>query len=262
MRKILISLLAVSGASSSFAANNLFQQFDNQYNIGYGISQTTLQNGGKDAQSTNQSINLEVERLFDMGVWMDVTANMVTAATTNQPAGTIGSGIPTNTTTQNPNFGGINAKVGYAFPLAGQHLQVTPYALVGRNTNLAQSTIFANEGQSIANDVYYSGGIGARVEYRINNAIQLFADQDAVYNWDQSGPTGGIAPQNNIGYTTTLGAKFNVVKNLQLGVNGFYNYYQSAAPAAVFSVPGLPDGGTVYTPHSGIGGLVSVGLTY
>ena len=276
MRKILVSLLSVSSASAFAVNNGAFQQFDNEYNVGYGASQMTLQNGaGNQTLQQNQFITLEVERLFDMGIWMDVNANLVLSQNSlgNQATGTGNgqsgiAGQPGMPASQDPNFGGVNAKVGYAFPVLSQHLQVTPYALVGRNTNLAMSSIVANGYNNVTSDYYYTGGVGGRLEYRINQYILVYGDQLISYNWDQSAPTAGIQPQNVMNYVSTVGAKFNVVKNLQLGVNGFYNNYQqmSAAPSPTPSINGGSTSNgqltTIYQPQASMGGLVTVGLTY
>ena len=276
MRKILVGLLSVSGASAFAVNNGAFQQFDDQYNIGYGASQMSLQNGaGNQTLQQNQFITLEVERLFDMGVWMDVGANLVLSQNSlgNQATGTGNgqSGVPGQPgmpASQDPNFGGVNAKVGYAFAILPQHLQVTPYALAGRNTNLAMSSIVSNGYNNVTSDYYYTGGVGARIEYRINPYILVYADQNAAYNWDQSAPTAGVQPQNTMNYVSTLGAKFNVVKNLQLGLSGFYNNYQQMA-SAPYPTPSNNGGQgsngqltTIYQPQSSMGGLVTVGLTY
>ncbi len=267
MRKVLVCLLATSSVSVFATDNSAFQAFDDQYNLGYGMSQTTVTGaaGTPNAEVTNQFINLDVERLFDAGVWMDVQANMVTNSTTNQSQG-VGSGASAISGGQTPlnqgfNLGGLNAKVGYAFTLADQHLQITPYALGGRNTNLSYSTMIANGQQNLTNDYFWTAGIGGRIEYRINGAILVYADQNGVYNWDQSGPNNGIEPQNNIAYTSTLGAKFNIVKNLQLGVNGFYTGYSSQATIPTLTT-GVGSSSQVYYPQSTFGGLVTVGLTY
>ena len=275
MRKILISLLTV-GSASAFAINNgAFQEFDNQYSAGLGITNVNLSNGGGE-QSLQQSqyMTLDVERLFDVGVWFDVNANLVLS---QNSLGTKATGTGMSTTgiqdypgmpaSQDPNFGGVNAKVGYAFPIIPEHLQLTPYALAGRNTNLAMSTIVSNGFNNVSNDYYYTGGLGGRLEYRINKNILLYADQVAAYNWDQSGPVGGIPPQNDMVWTSTLGAKFNVVKDLQVGLQGFYSNYQAqaAVPTATPSNNGGNSGTgqyTIYQPQSSIGGLISFGLTY
>lgn len=260
MRKLLISLLALSGASSFAMANNLLQQFDNQYNLGYGMSATGMQNGaGSHSQANSQFINLEVERLFDAGVWMDVNANMVTSSNNDQPAGSTGAGSK-NPLNQNFNLGGMNAKVGYGFSLAHQHLMITPYGLVGRNTNVAASTILANGQQNMANnDFFYTAGVGGRIEYRVTSWFDIYGDQNAAYNWDQSQPNMFYQPQNMTTYTSTLGAKFNIVKNLQLGANAFYTNYQYMAAAPTV---GTGTTSSVYQPQSTVGGMITVGLTY
>lgn len=273
MRKLLLCVLGVSG-SSVYAINNAaFQEFDNQYNTGYSYSQMSLKNGANNvATQNNQTLSLDVEKLFDMGVWFDVNANMVLSQSTSNLGGTGmgGSGIsgqPGMPTSQNPNFGGVNAKVGYAIPVVENTLQVTPYALAGRNTNLAMSTIVSNGYNNVTNDYFYSGGIGARIEWIISDAIMLYGDQSYVYNWDQSGPTDGSSPQNVSTLNTVIGAKFNVYQSLQLGLNGFYTNYQnqSLPPAATPSNNGGSQNGnlvTIYKPTDVVGGMVTVGLTY
>lgn len=276
MRKILAGLLTLSGASAFAVNNGAFQQFDDQYNVGYGVSNVTFANGGsQETLQQSQFLTLDVERLFDVGVWLNVNADLVLSQNSlgNQASGT-GNGnsgigtMPGMPASQDPNFGGVNFKVGYAFPVIPEHLQITPYVLGGRNTNLAMSSIVSNGYANVTNDYYYTGGVGGRIEYRINKYILLYADQLASYNWDQSAPVGGVQPQNNMIWTSTLGAKFNVVKNLQLGLSGFYNNYQAEAsppnPTPSNNGGNTSSGSlyTIYQPQSSIGGIVTVGLTY
>lgn len=251
--------------------NYLFQKFDNEYNIGYSISQFQLANGGQQQTlQQNQNTYLEVERLFDVGVWVDGVANFTTATNSlgNQATGT-GQGAQ-QPASQVPNLGGINFKVGYAFQPVQDTLQVTPYGLMGRNSNLAMSTIVANNFASATNDVFNTAGFGARLEYRVNPYIQLYADQSYAYNWDQSEPLNGVEPQNNYILTSVLGAKFNVYDALQLGVNGFYSNYQyvNNVPSP-YSFGSLNGGNasngtpyTIYQPQNVFGGMITVGLTY
>ena len=276
MRKILVGLLGISGVSAFAVNNGAFQQFDDQYDIGYGMSQMTFQNGnGSQNIQQNQFITLDVERLFDVGVWMNVNADLVLSQNSlgNSSVGTGqgNSGIPNNPgmpASQDPNFGGVNAKVGYAFPILPEHLQLTPYAMVGRNTNLSMSGIVSNGYANVTQDYFYTGGIGGRIEYRINKYILVYGDQLASYNWDQSAPVGGIQPQNNMIWVSTLGAKFNIVKNLQLGIQGYYNNYQymSSPPSPTPSNNGGSTSSgnltTIYQPQNSIGGVFTVGLTY
>lgn len=254
MRKILVSLLAV-GSTSVFAAAadySQFQAFDNQVSVGYGMqsSTSTAVGGGNNVTSNNNNVYLNGERLLNNGVWVNVVANMA-----------FGSGETQNSAIQN-NYG-VNGKVGYAFPIANQHLLLTPYALAGLNNNgLVQYNLASPSGQPVtssantSNQYFYTGGLGGRIEYRINNAILVYGDQSVAYNWDQSGPQNGIEPQNNILFTSTAGAKFNIVKDFQLGVAGFYQNYQPQASGS-----GL-NGIQVSQPQDGLGGLVTVGLTY
>ena len=258
MYKLFIGLLAISSSAVFAVNNNLFQEFDNQVSIGFGMSQARSSFGtnprvvDKTAVSQTNIVNLEAERLLNNGVWIDINANMAFGA------GPVGASPYVNPSDYN-----INGKVGYAFTMANQHLQITPYGLVGL-TNIISSAIpivaaptVANP--QIANIFAYTAGIGGRIEYRISRAILVYADQLAAYNWDQSGPTQGNMPQNFVVYTSTLGAKFNIVKNFQIGIKGFYNNYQ---PQASNFVTAPPITGFLAQPQNAIGGLISVGLTY
>jgi hypothetical protein len=266
MHKILTALLALCGASafaiSDYAA---FQQFQNEYNLNYTYSQASLENGGhfNDALATTQYLGLEVERLFNNGIWGDVNAQMAIISGTNQGQG-YGSGQnnpgQTGNALLNQNFdlGGLNAKVGYAFDLIHNHLLLTPYGLIGRNTNLAQSVVRSNFDANITKDAFLTGGVGARLAYRINRSIMVYADQDATYNWDQSGPEGGIMPQNVVSYDSEIGAKFRVAKKMLLGVAADYTNYNYMATPPLDGHMGV----SVYRPINVWSGTASVGLTY
>ncbi len=234
-----------------------FQKFDNEYNLGYGISDATLKNGrGKLTVVSNTFLELNIERLFDNGVWIDINANLAISSNSNQANG-IGSGQ--SAFNQQPNLGGLNGKVGYAFNLIQDHILLTPYIMGGRNTNMSASVIKNNNNANIINyDFYYTGGGGVRLEYRINNLAALYIDQLAAYNLDQSNPINSL-PQNNMMFTTSVGTKFNVLNNLQLGVQGFYSTFQPMS-----TIPMDNTGTTVYTPCNcgTYGGTVTIGLTY
>lgn len=252
--------------------NASFQKFQNEYNIGYGYSQGTLINGAQNTSTySTQSINVELEHLFDMGVWFDVNFNMLT----NNSQSNLGplnggngsySGNPMYQNgaafNQNPFAFTFQGRVGYAFNLIENELQLTPYAMLGRNANWATSTILANNAQNVTADYFYTGGFGARLSYRINHAILVYADQAFSYNWDNSGAVkttqtspayyGKSYAATNYGFTSTVGAKFNVYKDLQLGTNVFWNNFQPQS-----NISGL-----MYTPTNTYGGQVSIGLTY
>ena len=90
----------------------------------------------------------------------------------------------------------------------------------------------------------------------------LYADELYTYNWDNSGAIKSIqtSPEvygksfaaTNYMLTSTLGSRFNVYHNFQLGLSGFWTNYQ---PQSNIS-------GILYTPTNIIGGMVSAGLTY
>lgn len=250
MRKILLSLLAISATSAFALTNNTdFQAFDNEANVGFGMSWANVKVGdgaslsGTPFSGVQQAglVNLEAEHLFNNAIWVDVNSGMNFMQ---------GSGLA------NSSEYGINGKVGYAFTF-NNHLQVTPYFTAGMNNNgmgILTAAGGANDGASAtANQMFITSGLGARIEYRINNTILVYADQNMVYNADTNGYGGAALAQNNWQETSMLGAKFNLVDNFQLGVKGFYNNYQyktdGAANNALQSVDGF-------------GTMVTLGLTY
>lgn len=268
MRKILVSLLA-SASITVFADNSLstspygvkyapFQQFDDQYNIGFGFTSGNLTNGSSGGTNNSQFINLEIERLFDIGIWMDINANLVTYY--SEKADPAFAGVyPSQTTGSQPNFGGVNAAVGYAFPLVSKHLMITPYVTGGRNTNLSTTVMFnagtANSGNNMTGDYFWTVGGGARLEYRVNSVFDFYLDQNLVYNASQAPGSTTSNPNDNYMATSTIGAKFNIWRNFQLGAKAFYNnYYFTQAQTAI--------AGNALVPENSVGGLVTVGLTY
>jgi hypothetical protein len=240
-----------------------FQDFDNQYNLGFSYAQGGLINGHYQLSNyTEQALNLEVERLFDNKIWFDTNFNMVTAY--NQPNlgnlnGGDNSGIPFG---QNPFYFGLKFKTGYAFEVVENHLLLTPYVLFGGTTNWATSSVIASGSKNLTALYFYTGGLGARVSYRINSAILLYFDQAYVYNWDNSGAIKEIQSDprfygksyaaTNYMFNSTLGSRFNLYKNLQLGLNGFYSNFQPQSNVAA----------SVYLPTNSYGVMASIGLTY
>ena len=247
----------------SLANNSLFQQFENEYNIGYGYQHGSLINGSYDTSNFDaQSINIEIERLFDAGVWLDGNFNMVTNY--DQPNlgplnGGNGSNVPFG---QDPFLFSLTFKVGYAFQVVNQSLQLIPYAMAGRTVNWANSTVLASNGENLANQYFYTGGVGGRLNYRLNSTIMLYMDELYSYNWDNSGAIKSVQSSSNLygksyaatnyTITSTLGAKFNLYRNFQVGVNGFWNNYQPQS-----NISGL-----IYVPTNTFGTMVSLGLTY
>lgn len=257
----IISILGALSATAVATDNTGFQQFQNEYNIAYGYQSGSLVNGVGGTSSFNaQSINLEVERLFNNRIWIDGNFNMVTNY--SQPnLGTLnggnGSGMAYG---QDPFMFSLTGKFGYAFQIVNNTLQLTPYVMGGRTNNWSASTVIANGGQNMSNDYFYTGGLGGRISYKINPTILVYADELYTYNWDNSGAVKTIQTSTygksyaatNYEFTSTIGAKFNVWRQLQLGSNIFWTNYQ---PQSNIS-------GYMYTPENIVGGEVSVGLTY
>ncbi len=271
MKKLLISV-SVLASMSVFATDNTnnfstFQKFDNQISIGVSDSQMMLSNGATNQSLlNNQTMSLDVERQFNNGVWANINAYMMTMTNSlgSQATGVgMGTYMPVN---QNPFLGGFNAKGGYSFALLPDRILVTPYALLGRNTNLAMSTVVANNYTNATNDFFYSTGFGARIQYVVNPYIDVYLDQSYAFNWDQSAPA-TMPAQNSQQFTTTLGAKYNVYEQLQLGVGLFYDNYQytNNAPATTSLTGGsAPNGATVsiYQPQYDFGAKISIGMTF
>ena len=266
MRKLLITLGLFSVVPAVFATTTTtsvsesanayapFQQFDRQYSLGVGATSGNLTNGQNGQVNNSEYVNLEIERLFNVGVWLDINANLLTYySQAVDPAVTVTG----NTTGSQANFGGINVKVGYAFPIYEDKLLLTPYGTIGRNTNISSYTMAYNSPTTnLTQDYFWSVGAGARLEYRINNYIDLYLDQNAIYNASQAPTVQSVPANNNYTYTTTLGSKFNVYRNLQLGAQAFYtNYYFTNSLTT-------PSYGNALVPQSSVGGLISVGLTY
>jgi hypothetical protein len=265
MRKIVLANLLLAFASIVYAStNSLFEQFEDEFNIGYGLSQGTLINGAHNTALINTDyVSLEIERLFGNGVWLDANLSQVTSY--NQPnLGRLNGGNGSMVAFgQNPFMYSLTFKGGYSFEVVANHLQLIPYAMLGRNTNWATSTIIANGyAPLVTRDYFYTGGLGGRLAYRIDSSVMLYLDQIYLYNWDNSGAIKYIqtAPYNygksyaatNYGFTTTLGAKYNVWKDLQLGLNLYWNNFQPQSNIA----------GVMYTPTNTYGVLGSVGFTY
>lgn len=263
MKKIILFGVFVVSCGSVFAndinqasESNIyksFQQFDRQYNVGIGATSGQVYNGSTGGLYSNEFLSMEVERLFDVGVWMDVSAYLNTYYTQPDDPAVIEVGMTTGSQAQ---FGGINAKVGYAFPLIKNTLLITPYMLVGRNVNLSSYTLSsAPSTANLTQDYFWTIGGGGRLEYRIDDTYDIYLDQSAAYNASQAPTTQGFAANNNYQYTTTFGAKFNVYKKLQLGAQTFYtnSYYTNSLTTI---------NGQSYVPTNSFGGMATIGLTY
>ena len=272
MNKLLTSLLLLCSVSAFAAENSEFKQFNNEYNIGYQFSQMDLINGSQQVTQVNQqAINLEIEHLFDLGIWFDINLNMVThysqptlgpdylnGGSGGQGGGTAGD--QAYAFGQNPFMYSFNVKSGYAFSLLDDKMQIIPYITFGRNSNWSSSTIVANGYQPLSNDYFLTGGLGTRLSYRFDNTLMLYADELYNYNWDNSGAIKTIQTDiygksyaaTNYQMITTVGVKYNFTHDIQLGLSGFWNNYQHQSNIA----------GMVYTPQNTFGEMITIGLTY
>ncbi len=266
IKTCLVSAMLLTSLKTFAADNQNFQKIDTNVSLGYMFDQTILANGANNQSlQHNQTMNLSVERLFDAGVWLNLNTYMVTNTNSlgDKSTGTgQGYGQPA---TQNPFLGGLNAKIGYAFTL-DHNIQLTPYGIIGRNTNLAMQTILANDYSNVTNDYFYTAGIGGRIEYLVLPNVQLYADQSMSYNWDQSTPLYGFKSQNNIISTSTLGIRYTVSKFL-FGASVLYNNYQQQSEQIISTqISGGNDASgnqiAPYQPKESFGGMLTVGMTY
>lgn len=268
MKKILFSLMAVI-CTAAFADSNeyaTFQQFDNHVSFGMDIGQGSLSakntNNGANTYNYN-SVNLEVEKLFDAGIWLNAKiGNLNTYEQSGMPLTPLGSYQFVAT---------ANAKIGYNFPIIQDTLSITPYVLIGKNANTAQLNSVNNgmgNGVGITQDFYLTNGIGFRLDYPINKNLDIYFDQYGAYNADQApissavndaGTTFNNVSTSNLQYTTTLGLRANLWEDLQLGASVFYNAYTNYSNDAM----GLYNGTQGYgLPTNNYGAEVQVGWTF
>lgn len=202
--------------SLSYAEGSVFQQMDNQIGLGYSYVNSNAYNPSnpfnKTTVTNSSNLNLHLEQLFDSNVWLAVDGSFAFSASQNYSGGysydTQSFGFPA----------GISAKGGYSFNWEDIGLQVIPYATLGRVLNY-NGTALADSG--FVNSFYNMYGGGARVEYVFIPGASVYFDQSIAYMQD---PTGNYFNQSSISYTSTLGARYNVTKYFQLGLQGSINY--------------------------------------
>lgn len=270
MKRVLMLTLFASTVGSVFGANRYeqFQKFDNH--VSFGIN---YQNGNFDTQQANgnpnefsmTSLNLEVEKLFDIGLWGNFNASIAQTYTETNGSSSF-SGQPSSAALgSNPYLQTMNLKLGYHFPLV-QGLAVIPYVNLGKNTNLTMYTstsgIFQNI--NVTNSFYYALGGGLRLEYVVNKYAQLYLDQLFTKNLDQTtfnvGDTPVVNTSNNQ-WTTTLGVRVNPWEKLQLGANLFYTNYNDYSPGSIQSLENNGFG-TASVPTTTFGFQLSAGFTF
>ena len=270
MKKFLLTI-GILFASYTFAQDNNtndnysqsqnFQKIQRQYNINYTLLQGQLINGKYDHSWFNaQKFGIELERLFDNNVWLDVDSYMITQY--HQPDLGRLNGGGNNLFGQYPFMFGMNAKLGYAYYFMDNKLQLTPYIGLGRNANLSTSTVISNNYNTFDNDYYYTGTLGARLSYLITDNVLLYLDQSYIYNWDNSSAIKHIQSSNenyeksfaatHYQFNTQLGTKINITNDVQIGAYMFVNNYQVQSNIS----------GRMYTPTNTFGEGISIGFTY
>lgn len=265
MKKILVLLSAMlatnvfadslSSESDEYAS---FKKFDRQFSFGLSMANGSLNSSNGTGNYNDTAVSVDVERLFNNGVWMDVSAFMYAGyyqSPGSDPAVPVVGGL----TGSDPMFGGLNAKVGYAFPLIKDHLLLTPYGMVGRNVNLSYYTLQYTTQATMEQDYYWTLGGGARLEYRVDDMWEFYLDQNLLYNASQAPVGQGVSQPNFRSNTTTLGLKANVWSNLQLGANVYDTVYYYPTALTVNNSTGPT---SVLVPSNSLGIMVSAGLTY
>lgn len=261
MKKLWLILLASTTALPSFAYFNYstFQKFDNEVSFGFNVQQgnfSTLNSPGASNSYGITAFNLEVEKLFDIGLWLDVNVGNVQIYTqTVGPVSPLGA---------YPFLASLNAKVGYNIAFTN-FFALTPYLLLGKNANLTTFTGTiggsAPTNQGATQDFFYTAGLGARLEFPINKYVYLFADQLVAYNDDQTRLyyNGLMMTASNYQTTSTVGVKVNLAQNLQLASNVFYNTYTGYDTNTLNAMNDSGQGGL---PTTALGAQFSVGFTF
>ncbi|MCC2625558.1 MAG: hypothetical protein K0R14_1431 [Burkholderiales bacterium] len=228
--------------------------FDNSYNINYGFLHSTNSYSGGGLPTINSSLNtlsIDFTHLFSSNIWLQLNGGLITAINqANVPPGL--------TFTITPTYAGFPGSVGfnlgYAVTFPDVHMQVIPYFNGAMDVNINSYNIKTSSSLSyiLQHDLYLQYGAGARFEYAPTKKWFIYADQLFAELNDRS--TTNVDSWRS---TTSLGTKYNIAKNVMLGISGFYDI--------------ITPTGTTYNPSAGInyalqqntlGGLVSVGVNY
>jgi opacity protein-like surface antigen len=274
MKKILLGTVLVSTTLLSYANFNYtnFQNFDNQVSFGLnsqnGNFNTSQANGNPD-QFSITSLNIEVEKLFDIGLWFDFNASV---AQTNTQTEIVGIGASSNGSPLGSYayLQTMNAKIGYNFPIT-DYFAIVPYINLGKNANLTMFNSLAGlEAKvNVTNDFFYTAGGGLRLELPINKYFDIYLDQMVVANMDQTNfninalngnPADIMSPisSSNTQWTTTLGVKVNPWQKLQLGANVFYTNYNDYSQQSVI----ILNNNATSVPTTVFGFQLSAGFTF
>lgn len=209
-----------------------FQKFDNRVSFGIMQGAGTLTVGNQFNNSNTfsyNSLSLEVEKLFDIGLWLDATITNINTY--------VQDGVNMTPLGSYPLLATFNGKLGYDFPILKNHFSLLPYLLIGKNANIASLTAVTNgvsNNIGITQDFFWTLGIGGRIEYIINKYLYIYLDQYVARNKDNSPALNVSVADNttvdkvdatNTQYTTSLGLKVNLATDLQLGLGLYFSKF-------------------------------------
>lgn len=268
LKSVLIFILLFNIITFSYAKNveslqkTQFDMFDNRMYLGADASLLFLSNNwGQNASLLSSNAELGVEKLFfNSRVWFDF--NLTNLISYHQLDNNIIQ--PTkNPLPFDPNLFTISLKVGRAFQVVHNHLQITPYGLFSKNSNMTPySVLYTAQDQdgvkyinSGLNNFFWTAGFGGRLEYAVSNTFDFYLDEHLSYSYDNAVIQHPYVKQNNIALANLLGMKWQAWNKLQFAVEEFYNYqdYLITLPEQQYSQ---------FRPKSILGTRFVVGLTF
>lgn len=200
---------------------NAFINFDNNFSLGMGFVGSRNSYSNTSLPTIDTSLNyysLDITHLFNDNIWINLGGQLINNISQTNATST---GLASTVTPTYLGFpGNAFLNLGYAIPFASLGLQVIPYANFGMQSNINSYNVRNNDSliSAVSEDKAYQYGFGGRVEYNVNQNIQLYFDQLVSYLDDQSS-----ANLNTINSNSKIGALFNVWDRLQLGIDGFYS---------------------------------------
>lgn len=250
----LMSKLANDATPNVSKSNSLLSDFDNTISLGYGIASSNNSYSSGNLPTINSSLsyfNMNITHLFDSNVWADLNAQLMNnISQTNIQSGIVNATVPTYIGFP----GNITGNVGYGFQAFNSGFQVIPFANVGMIMNMNSYNIRSNSSimGAISQDRYLQYGLGARLEYAIDNFWQIYGSQLFAGMNDQS-----PLSINAMRSTTSLGIKINPGSVLQFGLSGYYD---------LISPQGTPYSNITNSPvaakQTTIGGQFDIGIRY
>jgi hypothetical protein len=262
VRNLVAVLLLVTSVDLVYAEPTQFDMFDNRIYVTGGANIGVLHNNwDQTAKIFAGDAGLGVEKLFPTSrIWLDFElSNLFSYHELDDNL----TQSPKNPVPFDPKFFSMNLKLGRAFQIVSNDLQLTPYALVGKNGNLSPYTVlntaveqnqvkYINSG---LNNYFWTTGIGGRLEYAVADTFDFYLDENLNYNIDNSKVQSPFVKQNNLELVNLIGAKWQAWRELQFAVEGYSNYqhYVLSQPEAQNSQ---------FNPFMNFGTRFVVGLTF